>query len=167
MFNKSIKGTTKPPELEMTPMIDIVFQMLVFFVMTFRITALEGDFNIQMPIQTDTPVDVMEDLERPIVVTLRSGDNRFLAAIQVDDLAPFSEADKFDKLAALVAQRADKKQDPADESKLTVEFVIDYDLRYSETIAAVTAVTGRKTGPNVTEQFVDSIKFRDQGARVD
>lgn len=167
MFNKSIKGTTKPPELEMTPMIDIVFQMLVFFVMTFRITALEGDFNIQMPVQTDSPTELDdEDLDRPIVVTLNSGDNRFLASIQIDDLAPFAEDDKFAKLAAYVAQRAEQAKDPADESKVIVEFVIDYDLRYSETIAAVTAVTGRKTANGETEQYVDTIKFRDQGARL-
>ena len=36
-------------ELQMTPMIDIVFQLLVFFVMTFKIAAMEGDFNIKMP----------------------------------------------------------------------------------------------------------------------
>ena len=30
--------------LEMTPMIDIVFQLLVFFIMTFKIVSQEGDF---------------------------------------------------------------------------------------------------------------------------
>ena len=36
-------------ELQMTPMIDIVFQLLIFFIMTFKIVAQEGDFNINMP----------------------------------------------------------------------------------------------------------------------
>ena len=36
-------------ELQMTPMIDIVFQLLVFFIMTFKIVSMEGDFNIRMP----------------------------------------------------------------------------------------------------------------------
>ena len=35
----------------MTPMIDIVFNLLIFFVMTFKITAPEGDFNVKMPAQ--------------------------------------------------------------------------------------------------------------------
>jgi len=45
-------------ELQMTPMIDIVFQLLVFFIMTFKIVAQEGDFNIKMPAQGtgDPPV---------------------------------------------------------------------------------------------------------------
>jgi len=167
MFNKSFKGTTKPPELEMTPMIDIVFQLLAFFIMTFRITALEGDFNIQMPIQTDTQVDIDEDLDRPIVVALRSGDNRRLAGIKVDELPEFQEADMLERLAAEVVKRAERNRDPAADQKLIVEFVIDYDLRYSETIAAVTAVTGRRLPSGDTQQLVDSIKFRDQGARLD
>ena len=37
-------------ELQMTPMIDIVFQLLVFFIMTFKIVTQEGDFNIKMPL---------------------------------------------------------------------------------------------------------------------
>lgn len=166
MFSESTKGTTKPPELEMTPMIDIVFQLLVFFVMTFRITALEGDFNIKMPIQSNEP-SVEDVLNQPIVVALRSGDNRNLASIQIDDQAPMTEADMLERLAAYVAERAQQAQDPASEDELTVEFVIDYDLRYSATVQAVTAVTGKKNAAGVTEQYVDSIKFRDQGARSD
>ena len=37
-------------ELQMTPMIDIVFQLLVFFIMTFKIVSQEGDFNVKMPL---------------------------------------------------------------------------------------------------------------------
>ena len=37
-------------ELQMTPMIDIVFQLLIFFIITFKIVAPEGDFNIKMPL---------------------------------------------------------------------------------------------------------------------
>ena len=36
-------------QLQMTPMIDIVFQLLIFFIMTFKIVLPEGDFNIRMP----------------------------------------------------------------------------------------------------------------------
>jgi biopolymer transport protein ExbD len=166
MFNRSLKGTTQTPELEMTPMIDIVFQLLAFFIMTFRITALEGDFNIQMPIQSNAPSE-LDPLDRPVVVTLRSGENRRLAGIRVDEQPEFTEADKFERLANEILKRAERNQDPAAQSELIVEFVIDYDLRYSETIAAVTAVTGRKLPSGQTQQLVDSIKFRDQGARMD
>ncbi len=150
----------------MTPMIDIVFQLLAFFIMTFRITALEGDFNILMPIQSEAQSE-LDDLDRPVVVVLRSGENRRLAGIKVDELPEFTEGDMLQRLAAEIVQRAERNQDPAADDKLIVEFVIDYDLRYSETIAAVTAVTGRKLPSGTTQQLVDSIKFRDQGARLD
>ncbi|MFM7930669.1 MAG: ExbD/TolR family protein, partial [Pirellula sp.] len=37
-------------EMQLTSMIDIIFLLLIFFVMTFKIAAQEGDFNIRMPI---------------------------------------------------------------------------------------------------------------------
>ncbi len=41
--------------LQMTPMIDIVFQLLVFFIMTFKIVSQEGDFHIKMPVANLAP----------------------------------------------------------------------------------------------------------------
>jgi biopolymer transport protein ExbD len=43
-------GKNEKVEIPMTPMIDIVFQLLVFFIMTFKIVSQEGDFNIKMPL---------------------------------------------------------------------------------------------------------------------
>src|SRR5438094_7190371 len=36
--------------IDMTPMIDIVFQLLTFFCMTLKVAAMEGDFSIKMPL---------------------------------------------------------------------------------------------------------------------
>ena len=41
--------------IDMTPMIDIVFQLLTFFVMTLKIVEAEGDFNIKMPLAAPRP----------------------------------------------------------------------------------------------------------------
>ncbi len=38
-------------ELQMTSMIDIVFLLLIFFILTFKIAPQEGDFNIKLPKQ--------------------------------------------------------------------------------------------------------------------
>ena len=35
--------------VQMTPMIDIVFQLMCFFLFTFKIVLPEGDFSIRMP----------------------------------------------------------------------------------------------------------------------
>ncbi len=37
-------------EQQMTAMIDVVFQLLTFFVMSFKVASLEGDFSVKMPI---------------------------------------------------------------------------------------------------------------------
>ena len=43
------RGRDDKIELQMTPMIDIVFQLNIFFLFTFKIVLPEGDFNMQMP----------------------------------------------------------------------------------------------------------------------
>ena len=47
-------------EAQMAPMIDVVFQLLIFFMLTLKIVEPEGDFMVNMPIgqrptETDTP----------------------------------------------------------------------------------------------------------------
>jgi biopolymer transport protein ExbD len=46
---KMRKNTEAKVEQNMTAMIDVVFQLLTFFVMSFKVAAMEGDFNIKMP----------------------------------------------------------------------------------------------------------------------
>src|SRR5215470_17302396 len=57
-------------EMQMTPMIDIVFQLLTFFLFSFKIASPEGDFNIRMPVvgQATTTLDT----QLPIKVRLTS-----------------------------------------------------------------------------------------------
>ena len=38
-------------ETNMSAMIDIVFQLLIFFMLTLKIVEPEGDFNVNMPAQ--------------------------------------------------------------------------------------------------------------------
>ena len=49
---KLTKGSAGPHKvaIDMTPMIDCVFQLIIFFMLTLKIRADEGDFNINMPI---------------------------------------------------------------------------------------------------------------------
>ncbi len=62
-----IRNTHRPEkiELQMTPMIDIVFQLLIFFIMTFKIVEVEGDFNIKMPASAPTAGTRMKTSCRP------------------------------------------------------------------------------------------------------
>jgi biopolymer transport protein ExbD len=43
------KSSQSKVEQQATPLIDVVFQLLVFFVMSFKVASVEGDFNVKMP----------------------------------------------------------------------------------------------------------------------
>ena len=55
---KLTKKRVEPEKLEtnMSAMIDVVFQLLIFFMLTLKIVEPEGDFNINMPAQ-GTPIN--------------------------------------------------------------------------------------------------------------
>ena len=100
-------ATTEPDEikLNMTAMIDIVFQLLVFFIMTFKVVAMEGDFNIRMPLATTDAESIDEELPELIMVKLRAGDNGGIAGITVDDNDPFVSEDWFAELTDYVEKQ--------------------------------------------------------------
>jgi len=47
----------------MAPMIDVVFQLLIFFMLTLKIVAPEGDFDINMPMGAGAPSDELPPLD--------------------------------------------------------------------------------------------------------
>ncbi|MHC4777731.1 MAG: ExbD/TolR family protein [Planctomycetota bacterium] len=64
-------GKTEAPELSMTPMIDVTFQLLIFFMVTSNFKSLEGKLDVFLPengIRSDTPP---VDMELPVRVVLR------------------------------------------------------------------------------------------------
>ncbi len=70
-------------ELMMTPMIDIVFQLLIFFIMTFKIIAPEGDFNIKMPLAAPSEGLPDDNQLPPMKIRLRATASGRLASIQL------------------------------------------------------------------------------------
>lgn len=148
-------------KLEMTSMIDIVFQLLVFFVMTFRVVALEADFDIKMPLATDAPSEsMMDELPTVIRVQLVAGENGGIASILIDD-NPLPIDDIFGNLNRNVAQILSGSTDPEDEAKTEVEFDIDRNLRYEFTVKAIDAVRGKVEVSGDVTPLVGTIKFKD------
>ena len=47
---RSRSGDGEKIETQMAPMIDVVFQLLIFFMLTLKIIEPEGDFSISMPL---------------------------------------------------------------------------------------------------------------------
>ena len=151
--------------LNMTAMIDVVFQLLVFFILTFKIVALEGDFNVRMPLASEQPPpEQLENLTTLITVTLNAGDNGNIAGIEVDnglDSASLNGATMFEELSNFVERTLADNADPSAENDVEVEFDIDYNLKYQYTVMAIGNVSGKVLPDGSIKTLVEKIKFRD------
>lgn len=139
--------------LQMTAMIDIVFLLLVFFVMTFKIIAPEGDFNIKMPAQAaqGTPDPTAMP---PIKIRLRASETGQLAGIKFADVTVGNLADLRTKVREIVGDAPG----PGSLESTEIEFDCDYNLRYEYVVQAMTAVSGYVQDGQVIK-LVEKIKF--------
>ncbi len=130
-------GRDEKIELDMTSMIDIVFQLLIFFIMTFKIVLPEGDFNIRMPspasVTNPDPTDVP-----PLQVIMKSDADGNLTSLRVND----SVMENFASLHAHIRGMIDDAGGPGTAPEYEAELIPDYSLRYENMINAITAVSG-------------------------
>ena len=142
-------------EMQMTPMIDIVFQLLIFFVMSFKIASQEGDFNIKMPLNAaDSAQD--EEPQLPIKVRLKAAGDGKLAGIEMNG-RPMSNFDELRKeIIAIVGSDTGPESAAA---KTEVELDCDYALKYEYVVSAVTAVSGYISPDNQIVKLIEKIKF--------
>ena len=150
-------------ELQMTPMIDIVFQLLVFFIMTFNVVAQEGDFNIRMP-AIGAPQDQLEDIEKQTLkVRMRADAAGNLKELKLDDavLGGDTLSAKFANLHNKILSKVQDAGGPDEAANLLeVEFECDYDLKYNNVIEAITAVSGsRARDSDKVSKLIENIKF--------
>lgn len=152
-FRKSKKLGSDKVDINMTPMIDVVFQLLAFFVMMPQGMNTEGDFFIKMPPASAAAGSVTEALAAPLNLKLRADANGGLAGILLDDKAFTSFAQLNQYLVGYVASN----QALADATE--VEIDADYRLKYDFTMRAITAVSGYLTPNGQTAKLIDKIKF--------
>jgi len=144
-------------EIMMTPMIDIVFQLLIFFIMTFKIIAPEGDFNIKMPLAAPSEGLPDDNQLPPMKVRLRATDSGRLASIQLGQRT----LPDFKSLQMQVRDIVGDDRGPGSVAASTeVELDCDYKLRFESVIDAITAVSGYVAGDgqNIVK-LIEKIKF--------
>jgi len=144
-------------ELQMTPMIDIVFQLLVFFIMTFKIVSQEGDFNIKMPLAAPN-AGLPDDNELPpMKVRLQADEDGVITGISLNEQSFSNFPSLHNYVASLIG---DERGPGSNQETAEVELDCDYNLRYGEVIKAVTAVSGY-IDPDSGEivKLVEKIKF--------
>jgi len=148
------------PTLNLTPMIDIVFQLLVFFIMTFKIVSPEGDFNIRMPLAA--PSEGIPDPMQlpPIKVRMAAKADGSLLGVQMGTRT-LSRENPFDDLHMQIREIVGDDTGPGSIAESTeVELDCDYNLDFEYVIAAITAVSGyvADDGTGVIK-LVENIKF--------
>src|SRR5438128_9194252 len=87
-----IKGTgggAAKIDINMTPMIDVVFQLLTFFLMTFKVASPEGDFNLKLPKEERSagPANTQTEM---ITIRLVAASNGDLARLQIQSNPPLT-----------------------------------------------------------------------------
>lgn len=75
-------GENEKIEPQMAPMIDVVFQLLIFFMLTLKIIEPEGDFPINMPQGRPDPDPKKKVSIEPVVISLQANDDGTLNAVQ-------------------------------------------------------------------------------------
>src|SRR5262245_24604779 len=114
-------------ELQMTPMIDIVFQLNIFFLLTFKIVLPEGDFNIQMP--SAAAARAAEPSETlPLRLQLKAGPDGELANILLSGRSFGHGGDAFARLQAHIRSIVGDAGPAAKEQE--IELDCDYGLNY-------------------------------------
>ena len=141
-------------QLNMTSMIDIVFLLLVFFVMTFKIVELEGDFSVRMPLAGSDSA-TMDPTDLPLKLRLRADERGSLTSIALNEKDLGTD---FDQLRANVVSLVGSTTPIEGDEGPEIEIDTDYNLRYEYVIRSITAVSGYKDGNEVVK-LIEKIKF--------
>jgi len=97
MAKRESKLATKI-DINMTPMIDVVFQLLTFFMLTLKSVVVEGDFNIRMPLGASAGV-AEENPIPPLVIKMKASPEGRLVAVTINE-TPAVGKETIDALAS-------------------------------------------------------------------
>ncbi len=148
------KAEQEKQELNMTSMIDIVFLLLVFFVMTFKIVEMEGDFSIRMPLAGDSNA-VTDATDLPLKLRMRATPDGSLMSMSLNEIDLGKD---FTALRSQVLQLVGTGAPVEGDKGPEIEIDTDYNLRYAYIIQAITSVSGYKNGDQVMK-LIERVKF--------
>lgn len=158
-------------EAQMAPMIDVVFQLLIFFMLTLKIVEPEGDFTVNMPIGQSVAED---NTPKPPVIKVRlladqaTGEmyslkiaNRELFASAPGVTQEEKAANAFQRLNSEILNQIGSPGNPLAEDQ-EVELDPDFELNAKYLINAIGACRGRvqRVGDKtVMVDYIKNIKF--------
>ena len=140
-----------------TPMIDVTFQLLTFFMFTLRIVGPEGDFNINMPPPGAgaAKAEILPDIKVRLIAT---ADGR-LANLKLGDRQLGNDPKAFQRLNDEILKLVGGAN-AARSNDIEVEIDADHHLHFDNVVKAIGACTGR-LGPDgkTIIRYVEKIKF--------
>jgi biopolymer transport protein ExbD len=141
--------------IDMTPMIDVVFQLMSFFMCTLKVVAPEGDFDIRMPLGAAAAAAPDDQQVPPVRVKLSAGPDGSLAGIAMNG----TPVNDFEELRKRVIGLVGTDTGPNSLAERTeVELDCDYSLKYVNVVRAITAVSGKVQDGQIVE-LIKKIKF--------
>jgi len=147
--------------VEMTPMIDIVFQLLVFFIMTFRIIIPEGDFNIKMPAFAPSAGTPEQETKRlTLKMTAKPGGELLrMTLANTIDLGNPKPISGFEELQGhILGIVGEASGPPSAAANAEIELDCDYNLHHRYVIDALTVIVAVK---------IEHVKLKPQKPRKD
>jgi len=141
----------------MAPMIDVVFQLLIFFMLTLKILEPEGDFNINMPIGAPSQATA-EQVLPDIKVKLRAGSDGSLAQLRLGQRSLGTGPGVFRRLNDEILKIVGQPGSPS-QKEMEVEIDADFNLHFQHVISTVGACTGRLDQNGNIVRYVEKIKF--------
>jgi biopolymer transport protein ExbD len=144
--------------LDMTPMIDCVFQLLIFFIMSLKIVTPEGDFNVSMPQLTPSEGEPEEEKSRyPIKLEMDGAGNLTNIIHDGSNWGTNWQAVQADLVAKVGADTGPNSA----RAKSEIEIDAPYNLHYRHIIEGLNYLTGQKAGENVVK-LIENVKFKPQ-----
>ena len=147
-------------KLMMTPMIDVVFLLLIFFVMTFKIVKVEGDFNIRMPASSQSARSSRDmQLSKVYRVYLTANAEGELAGIYFGEKSEKDRLKSFTQLHQKILGLVGNDTGPGSAAEnMEVELHCAKNLKFRYTIDAMSAISGKISDGQIVK-LIENIKL--------
>jgi biopolymer transport protein ExbD len=156
LHNRS-SGPTKV-EIPMAPMIDIVFLLLIFFMLNLKIVSPDGNFHVNLPSGAPS-VAAAEQSHPDIKVGMVSDRQGNLVQLTLGSKNLGNDEMAFERLNNEILKIIGRPGNPLTKD-IEVEIDADYETQYKYVVKAISKCTGR-LDPDTKQvaRYVEKIKF--------
>ncbi|MCR5164681.1 MAG: biopolymer transporter ExbD [Thermoguttaceae bacterium] len=157
------KNSGSPAKPDMTPMIDMVFQLLIFFILTLNIVDPEGDFNLRLPKPGSAQAQQNDIVNPPLRIMLSSDLDGNLIKVHVGG-QPCSMKNgdpDADDVRAKIRSAMGSAAGPASDFEVELGWggVGGDRLKYRYVIKMLGICSGEKQPDGTVKTLVEKIKF--------